>query len=389
VERYPDDLPAREQLANLYANAGRTESATETLESLFESDPDRLDYLLQIATIEAGAGTPEAARDAYERYRAAGGESREGIQEYAEFLRSRGDLVGAETLYRDALLLSPDDALLRIGVAGVLATLGHHEDAENELTGALESAVSAEQRSAVDSARAELYLTLGRFRAAREAEEEARRARPGFLDPLNRSLSALQGMHRVVPSIGLAESLRQVDELTASLPGALRPLASIGRWKTFAALGMGDSLLAILPEVEDAVARIGMDEVLAPELMLGRADGLRMRGECGAAREVYESALAAGLEVEATSAWIGLSMANLECGDAEAALAAADSALALTPGSPHGALVRAEALAESGRGPNALDALEPALSAWSRADPGFRPAERARRLETELTDAAG
>ena len=389
VDRYPDDLRAREQLANLYANAGRTESATETLESLFESDPDRLDYLLQIATIQAGAGNPEAARDAYERYRAAGGDSREGIRAYAEFLRSRGDLVGAETLYRDALLLSPDDALLRIGVAGVLATLGRHEDAENELTGALESAASAEQRSAVDSARAELYLTLGRLRAAREAEEEARLARPGFLDPLNRSLSALQGMHRVAPSIGLAESLRQVDELTASLPGALRPLASIGRWKIFASLRMGDSLLAILPEVEDAVARIGMDDVLAPELMLGRADGLRMRGECGAAREAYESALAEGLEVEATSAWIGLSMANLECGDADAALAAADSALALTPGSPHGALVRAEALAESGRGLDALDALEPALAAWSRADPSFGPAERARRLEADLTDAAG
>ncbi|MCL7972597.1 MAG: protein kinase [marine benthic group bacterium] len=389
VERYSDDLHAREQLANLYANAGRTEAATETLESLFESDPDRLDYLLRIATIQAAAQNPEAAREAYERYRAVGGDSREGIQEYAEFLRSHGDLTEAEALYRDALLLSPEDALLRIGVAGVLATLGRHEDAVSELNGALESSVSAEQRSAVDSARAELYLSLGRLRAAREAEQAARLARAEFLDPLNRSLSALQGMHRVAPSIGLTESLRQVEELSASLPGALRPLASIGRWKTFAALEMGDSLVAILPEVEGAVARIGMDEILAPDLMLGRADGLRMRGECGAARDVYESALEAGLEVETTSAWIGLSMARLKCGDAEAALAAADSALALTPGSPGGALVRAEALAESGREAEALDALAPALSAWNRADPGFGPAERARRLETELTDAAG
>ncbi|MEJ2484060.1 MAG: tetratricopeptide repeat protein [Gemmatimonadota bacterium] len=249
VERYPDDLQAREQLANLYGNAGRIDEAAEILESLFESDPERLDFLLQIARVRAAGGDPEVIRQAFERYRAAGGKSREGIMEYAEFLRSRGDLAEAATLYRDALLLRPKDAGLRVGAAGVLAALGKHDDADEELTEAYGFAASAEQRAAVDSARAELYLRLGRLGAARDAEERARSARREFLSPMRQALSALEGMHRVAPSAGLADALRQVDELSGSLPGALRPIAAVGRWKIFEALDMADSLLAVLPEV--------------------------------------------------------------------------------------------------------------------------------------------
>ena len=157
----------------------------------------------------------------------------------------------------------------------------------------------------------------------------------------------------------------------------------------FESLEIGDSLLAVLPEVQEAVSLLGMDEALGPGLMLARADGLRVVGECEESLTDYESALAAGLEEDAAAGWIGLSLARLACGMREAALAAADSALALSPASPRGGLARAEALAADGRRAEALDALSGVVDAWSRADAGFAPAARARDLQRQLRAGAG
>jgi len=389
AERYPDDLQAREQLTNLYANAGRAREAVEVLEQLFEADPQRLDYLLQIAMVLADAGDPEAARDAYERYRAAGGDSRQGVREFAEFLVAQGDLEGAGELYREALLLDPTDAEIRTGAAGVLAALGRYEDAETELRMALEQALSGEQRASVHAARAQLFLTQGRLEEAGEAEGRARVDRQEFLDPLSQALAALEGMQFVAPSMGMAQALAEVEELSRFLPGPLRSLASVGRLQVFESLELADSLLAVLPEVEEAASRIGMSEALGPGLLLARADGLRLSGDCSQAQTAYESALAAGLEADAASGWIGLSQARRECGMPEAALAAADSALARTPASPRGAVARAEALADLGRNSEALEALTPAIEAWTGADDGFTPATRARDLQRQLRTGAG
>ena len=389
AERYPDDLQAREQLANLYANAGRAPEAVELLEQLFEADPQRLDYLLQIAAVRASGGDPQATRDAYERYRAAGGDSRQGIREFAEFLLAQGDVEAADELYRGALLLDPEDSEMRMGAAGVLAAMGRYGDAESELYEAYAQAVSAEQHAAVDSARGELMLRLGRLREAREAEERARIAREEYLDPMSEALRALEGMHLVAPSAGLAPALLEVEAWSRSLPGSLRSLSSIGRLRVFESLEIADSLLAVLPEVQEAVSLIGIDEALGPGLMLARADGLRLLGDCERARAEYEGALAAGLEEEATAGWIGLSQARLACGMREAALAAADSALALSPASPRGGLARAEALAADGRTAEALEALSAVVDAWSRADAGFAPAARARDLQSQLRAGAG
>lgn len=385
VERYPDDLEARRTLANLYTNAGMAAAAANAWELLYEIEPDHVEYLLEIARVHTGAGDSDAARSTYERYLESGGHSRDGIHEYALFLRLRGDLALADELYREALLLDPSDSRTHLGAAGVFAARGEFDEAGRELGEAARTAVSAEQRAAGDSARAELHLVLGRLDEARLAEEQARLERPVFLEPFNVALAALGAMHRVAPSVGLAEALEQVAGFGAALPLPLASLSAVGRWKTFESLEIADSLLAVLPEAEAALARIGMAEVFGADFQRARGTALLLMGNCSDATAALEGALSAGLDDDEASGWIGLSSARLACNEPRTALSAADSAIALVPGSPLAALARAEALAASNRSADARGALVSALTAWARADKQFGPAIRARALAARLS----
>jgi len=388
VARYPDDLEARRSLARVYANAGRVAEAIAQWEILYEREPGHAEYLLAIARALAGTSDRARARLAFDRYLGTGEASLEGRDAFARFLRAGGELDRAGDVYRDALLLDPSDVAMRVGFAEVEAGRGDFDGAERELQRALEAATSAEQRATVLETVADLNLTLGRLDAARRAEERTREERPRFLDLPSAAIGNLEGMQWVAGSLGEREALRQVDSIASGLPAVLRPLAALGRWATFQALEEGDSLLAALEDAEAALSVFGLEPAIRAELLLARADARRWTGEACPAVPLYRGALAAGLRDSARAGWTGLSGAELACGNADNALAAADSALTLAPGDPAAALARARALAAMRRPREARRALEPALAAWSGADPGFRPAARARELARELDGSA-
>ncbi len=384
VARYPDDLEARRSLARVLANAGRLAEAIEQWEILYEREPGRPDYLLAIARARSGTSDRARARLAFERYFAAGGASREGRDEFARFLRAGGELDRATDIYREALLLDPEDVPLRIGLAAVEADAGDFAEAGRELQRALETAGSPEHRELVLAAAADLDLRLGRLESARRAELEARDERSRFLDPLNEAIENLSGMDRVAASLGMAPSLRQVGTLAEGLPPLLRPLSALGRWATFEALEQGDSLAAALDDAEAALSVLSLESAFRADLLLARGDARRWSGDPCPAVSLYREALRAGLREDAKTAWTGLSAAELGCEEPGAALASADSAVRLAPGDPEAALARARALAALGRAAEARAALAPSLAAWAGADPVFRPGARARDLAREL-----
>ncbi|MFO7587303.1 MAG: protein kinase [Gemmatimonadota bacterium] len=394
VARYPDDLEAHRSLAQLHRNAGRVDDATAEWELLYQREPDRPVYLLEIARARASSSDVRAAREAFERYMASDAASREGRLEYASFLRSRGELDLAAAVYGEALLLDPSDALLHLGVAEVHAARGNWSDAERAFRDARSNAASAAQRAAIFGAEADFRLSLGELEAARRAEEAARRERKAFANPIQVTVDALEGMDRVAPSIGMAAALREVEALSSDLPVVFQPVSAFGRWKTFRSLRMGDSLLVALDDAEEATALLGIE--LRGDFTQSRADAERWRGNCRGAASLYREALEGGpslnyqeaLDVDEVSAWTGLSFAHLACGDPDAALAAADSARSRVSGSPLAALARAEALAAADRTVEARAALQPALAAWGGADAGFAPALQARDLERELSARA-
>jgi tetratricopeptide (TPR) repeat protein len=293
----------------------------------------------------------------------------------AKDLHQRGDLPGAERLYRAVLHDDADrfDALLLLGILEYQR--GNHRDAH----GLIERALRTDGQSAV--AHLQMGLVLRALRKTEEAIASYDRAlaiEPALVDALYNRGNALHALERLDEAL---ESYQKALALQPSDAGALNNrgvvLNALGR--PAEALASYDRALAIRPGYAEAlnnrgIALYALDrpaEALACydralELRRDYAEALNNRGNALRALKRHEQALASydealAIDADYIEARTNRGLALLELERHERALADYDQALRIRPDNAEALLNRGNALLALNRHEEALASLDRVL----------------------------
>ena len=127
---YPQDVVSLINEGIIWLEEGEVERAAERFRDMLDKHPDRSEALLNLALAEGRLGHAESAESLWRRYVTLKPEDPEGLNNLAWLLateRNRAD--EAETLARQAMVLSPNDANLRDTLAEALLRQGKPEAA--------------------------------------------------------------------------------------------------------------------------------------------------------------------------------------------------------------------------------------------------------------------
>lgn len=298
------------------------------------------------------------------------------VLDQAIALHQRGDLAGAERLYRDQLARTPRDATAHNLLGVVRAQQGRPEEALALIGQALALRPDAPE---ILSNYGNVLKTLGRFSDALAAYDKALAARPDHLGALDKRGLVLRDLGRQADALAafdavLARELRHTEAwihrgvVLAELGRAAEAVESYDRAVVLAP-GFPDAwtnralALKSLGRLEEALASAARAVALAP----GFAQAWNNRGvvlfdlkRSGEALVSYDRALALNPDYAEALNNRAVALSNLKR-HAEA-LADCDRALALQPRLADAWHNRGNALTELGRPAEALASYEQALT---------------------------
>jgi predicted Zn-dependent protease len=129
----PPYLPAFQELAGQFAEAGQLGDAIGTIEGGLALVPDSIDLKIDLGRLLLQSNEPGKASHALAAARDAAPGRPDILTELGRALLLDGDYAAAADAYRHALALKPDDALSRANLAACLLEMGERAGAEAAL----------------------------------------------------------------------------------------------------------------------------------------------------------------------------------------------------------------------------------------------------------------
>jgi tetratricopeptide (TPR) repeat protein len=389
IELYPQDLMARQLLAQAHAMQGDIDGMIGQYRAVLALDSANVQSLQAIASGFRGKREYDSALVYYDRLAKLQPTDVQTRLDIAATQTSRLRFDEAREELERARTVAPNDP----DVLGQLARLdmrqGRYEDAAKRIADMSPLARTAPQRNLVAGVRETYHYSRGQYEALREAYLERISATAEFAVPIQAVQQVLNSEVLIYASDWGREAfaLRQVDSLraTVSEPWSFTldvPAVQIhlDRGDIESARESLEGLKALNEAFGDAPGRTARIRWIE-----GRIAWLE-DGECDRAVESFREAQELSSGSSRYRAWSAACLTELE--DWEAAEAEVDWLLDRFPGDGKIRLLAADLYAGRGRTDDAIAELEIALGYWSEADANFRPAAEARELLAEL-QAAG
>ena len=164
VHLYPEDYQAREHLADLYIGDGKIDMAVEQYRHLMGGYSEEGEILNRIGRMFLRSGEYEKALDFYLQYIGKSPDDYRAYEGLASTYWEIGELDEAILQYEKALLIEPNNLILKLDRLWLDYDLGNHDRLENELTGLLKQSDSHDSRCQVYEDLERLYSQLGQIK---------------------------------------------------------------------------------------------------------------------------------------------------------------------------------------------------------------------------------
>ena len=384
VDLFPDDIEGRLVIAMLYGLRDRIPEAMEQYEAVLSIDPSQTVYLRQLGALARGEGDFEVAAEYFQRYADTHPDEPESYTSLASLQRLQGEFDAAKATYEKALLLEPSNVAVIVSLAGLERHFGNSTGAVTQLEAALLEAKTAQDTVQVLSALESAHEYLGSMNQA-VAHLERRLAVAQTYSPPIQILSEQLGSLDKYVGAGQVEKARQI---LASVEQQLQPpfdqLGSIGHVVIALELEDADAVEAAIPGVQALISGLGV-QALQPIVLYSKASVFELRGDCDQALELYREGLDSN--PTGTSVLRDIGRCQRKLGDDDAAEQSLRQGLSSSPYDPKGHYELALVFADRGDTDQAVQHLETALAVWENADPGYKPALKAREKLAQLTPA--
>lgn len=375
ADLFPDDLQAYQARLLVQTLRGDKEGSLASLKKILELDPGQRDVLLQIGDLQETMGDFAASRATFQEYADEFPENHQVLTKLAGLARRDGDLEGARSHYERALLLAPSDLGLTVGMASVERSLGRFDEALAQLQVAQNMAGTPEERAQVHSGYEAYFSFRGQIDAVIEHMEQRLAEAPSYLPGLSIAQQQLMEAGTYAQAGREDEAFAMVEGARSQLPPPFDALAPLGELQIYLALEDADAIEATLPGVESFITSFQY-EALRPVMFRAQALVHELRGEYREAIEQYEEQ--GRLSPSNTLIPISLGRCYRGLGEHDRAVSSIQESLRGSPFSPRANYELALAYEAMGRMDEARTHLDRALEVWADADPGYRPAERAR-----------
>jgi len=389
IELYPQDLMARQLLAQTHAMQGDIDGMIAQFRALLAIDSANVQSLQSIAAGFRGKQEYDSALVYYDRLAELQPTDVQTRLDIAATQTSRLRFDEAREELQRARTVAPDDPDVLGGLARLDMREGRYEDAAERMGEMAPLARTAQQRNLVAGVRETYHYSRGQYAPLRDAYLERLRATAEVAVPIQAVQHVLNSEVMIYASDWGREAfaLRQVDSLraTVSEPWSFTldvPAVQIhlDREDLESARESLEGLHALNEAFGEAPRRT--DRIRWVE---GRIAWIE-DGECSRAIESFRAAMQLSPGSSRNRAWAAACLIDLERW--EAAEVEVEWLLERLPGDGKVRLLAARLRAGQGRTADAIAEVETALDYWSEADTAYRPAAEARELLAEL-QAAG
>jgi tetratricopeptide (TPR) repeat protein len=245
----PQDGPAHQGLAIVFAQQGRLDQAIDAIARAVAAEPGNLAALTNQANLLAAADRLEEALASYEVALRSAPRSIVLLQGYAATLHSLARPAQAADAYGRLLALQPDNAEAHKEHADILAALGRTQDA---LAGYDAALALKPQDPQILNNRGNLLRQMRRFAEAQDSYDHALAIAPGLAVALTNRGVALSELGRFEEALADHESaLAVAPTLAAAMNNRGFTLRQMGR--TAEALVSYDQALALEPDYAAAL----------------------------------------------------------------------------------------------------------------------------------------
>ena len=388
IELYPQDLMARQLLAQTYAMQGDVDGMIMQYRALLAIDSANVQSLQSIAAGFRGKQEYDSAIVYYDRLAEL---QPTDVQTRLDIAATQTSLLQFDEARKElegARVIAPDNPDVHGQLARLDMSQGRYEDAARHMEEMSSMARTPQQRNLIAGVAETYYYSRGQYEPLKEAFLERMRVTPEFAVPIQAVQQVLNSEVLIYASDWGQEAfaLRQIDSLRATVSAPWSYTLDVPA----AAIHLDRS------DVESA--RESLEGLRALNEAFGAAPGRTARirwvegriewiedGNCDRALESFSEARELSPGSSRYRAWSAACLTELERW--EEAEEDVTWLLERFPGDGKIRLMVARLYAGQGRTADAIAELELALGYWSEADANFRPAGEARELLTELQTA--
>jgi tetratricopeptide (TPR) repeat protein len=166
VAANPQDVGVRAVYARVLLEANQADAAIEQLEAISRTEPDNLSYLAQLLTVVASTGHVDAAQQRLDQFVGSHADNAAKLMK-VDFLRRFRTPAAAVAALRQDVEAAPDDAELRLALAGLLADTGDVAGAEAQYRAVAQQSRVDKLVSDADVGLASLLMRNGRVPEAK------------------------------------------------------------------------------------------------------------------------------------------------------------------------------------------------------------------------------
>ncbi|MGQ0813290.1 MAG: tetratricopeptide repeat protein [Gemmatimonadota bacterium] len=371
---YPDDIQSHQMMAQMLMLRNDHLGAIASLERVLELDPSRHELRQRIGALYEAKGDLKKALAVFEEYARQFPKDEESFLKIADLQMHAGEHGQARIAYEQALIIEPNDVTALVGLARLEHNLGNMSMAEQRIEEALAASKTPEDRSKALQTLVSHYEGTGQIALALQTTDAVVAEQQKF-QPL--AMVLLSGMRTpgLRAQIDAERGIRELEQLR----GMLQP--PFDAFYPFAAMNL-------YTELDDAAraeqAVIAGDETIAKMqlnflesvVVFSRGRVAEIRGQCKEAAQWYEKALALDPADPGPNEDLGRCLRKL--GKRTEAEVAFNKALQVIPAHAPTHYELGLLYRDAGDHARAEQHLQKALTAWSKADAAFKPAQRAR-----------
>ncbi len=379
---YPDDVAAYTFKAALLFVKDRMDDAVGAYRRVLEIDPRRYEIFQKIGELYEIKGDFEQALDNYKKFAGHFPGNPRSFEILGRLSRRTRDFEQAKEYYEKALLLEPGNVSALAVLAGIEADMGNPDKADQLFEDALQSAKTAKDRFTVSEESIPFYQRRGRMKKVLEHGIMKINA----LDEYSVPLVALKfRAYYLVEYYIMAGEEKEAFRLLASLESKHNDpddvTIPIGYIKAYTKLGKPDEAEKKMSDIRDLVARSGNEQqVIRLQSIQGKIHELQ--GEYTEALKIYEARFKKTPAAVAYLLPIGRCYRHLK--QYEKAEEYLRQHLKSSPYSPKSNYELALLYLDMGNKEKAAEHLKIAVEIWKDADPGYNPAQSAKKRLAEL-----
>jgi tetratricopeptide (TPR) repeat protein len=375
VELYPNDIEAREILAQVRMSRNERQLAIEQIETILEIDPSRTEFLQAIAGLYVDMGDFERGVQYYESYLEKDPADAEACHRLGTVYEIQGQYNEARKHYEKALVIDPNQAIVLVDLGDIESKLNNDQAALEKWDEALELAVTPQDRARIYRSVRNFHSSRGQIEKSIELLQMHWVEQAKFLPPVAVHSEKLGDLCFFVWAGRSEEAFEIIEAAEAALVPPYDGFLPYGYVCIYVEMDDPDKTEEALKQLNTYIDTHNLGH-LRGEAYWAEGEMEEDRGNYEAAIESYRRQLREDPTVVLIHRSIGRCQRKL--GQYEAAKSSFEKPLKIYPNNALTNYEMALVYHEMGDQAKAMEHLRRAMVRWDNADAVYKPAQEAR-----------